>query len=173
MASKRQRDGSQAHFSHTQAHFSHIQWPGRQGKRMAEHGFRGTVLKKEWAVIAQAAKDTQTITVLRLRFRFVRQDLACVHSFENLPAHEEVTGIQSAPFPRLPTTRHIHPFLPQTVSQGQAHLPPSRIQKTPYRGFWRSEVHVLRLRIRFVRQDLTCGHCDGFGSSLLTQVYLE
>jgi hypothetical protein len=30
--------------------------------------------------------------------------LACVHSFENLPAHEEVNGIQPAPFPRLPMT---------------------------------------------------------------------
>ncbi len=37
--------------------------------------------------------------------------------------------------------RHIHPLLLQIVSQGNAHLPPSRIQKTPNQGFWRSEVH--------------------------------
>jgi hypothetical protein len=59
-------------------------------------------------------------------------------------------------FPRLPTTRHIHPFFTQTVTQGHVHLPPRRIQKTPNQGFWYSEVHVhvLRLRIRYVRQDL-------------------
>ena len=48
----------------------------------------------------------------------------------------------------LPTRIFTAPFLPQTVSQDLTHLPPSRIQKTPYQGFWRSEVHVLRLRIR-------------------------
>ena len=32
----------------------------------------------------------------------------------------------------IPTTCHIHPFLPQIVSQGHTHLPPSLIQKTPY-----------------------------------------
>ena len=42
------------------------------------------------------------------------------------------------------------------VSQGNVYLPPSLIQKTPYQGFWSSVVHVLRLQIRFVRQDLTC-----------------
>ena len=70
------------------------------------------------------------------------------------------TRIFTAPLQPLyiPTTRHIHPFLPQTVSQGHAHLPPSRIQKKPYQGFWRSEVHVLCLRIRFVRQDLSSVH---------------
>jgi hypothetical protein len=107
------------------------------------------------------------VHVLRLRIRFVRQDLASVHSFENLPAHEEVNGIQPAPFPRLPMTHNIHPFLPQTVPQDLTHLPPSRIQKTPYQGFWRSEVHVLCLRIRLVRQDLACVYSDGFGSCFL------
>jgi hypothetical protein len=29
-------------------------------------------------------------------------EFGCVHSFENLPTHEEVNGIQSVPFPRLP-----------------------------------------------------------------------
>jgi hypothetical protein len=71
------------------------------------------------------------VHILRLRILFVRQELVCVLSFENLPAHEEVIGIQTPPFPRLPTTSHIHPYLPQTVSQGHAHLPLSRIQKTP------------------------------------------
>jgi hypothetical protein len=82
------------------------------------------------------------------------------------------TRIFTAPLQPLyiPTTRHIHPFLPQPVSQGHAHLPPSRIQKKPYQGFWRSEVHVLRLRIRFVRQDLACVYSDGFGSCFLIWV---
>ncbi len=40
-----------------------------------------------------------------------------------------------------------------------------------YQGFWRSEVHVLRrLRIRFVRQDLTCVYSDGFGCCFLIWV---
>jgi hypothetical protein len=70
------------------------------------------------------------------------------------------TRISDAPLQPLyiPTARHIHPFLPQNVSKGHAHLPPSRIQKTPCQGFWCSEVHVLRLRFRFVRQDLACVH---------------
>ena len=84
--------------------------------------------------------------------------------------HEEVIVIQPQSFPRLPTTSHIHPFLPQTVSQGHTHVPPRRIQKIPYQGFWCSEVHVLRLRIRFVGQELACVHGDGFCSCFLTWV---
>ena len=99
-------------------------------------------------------------TVQTLRFRinnsspqaYPRKEFN-VLKIENLPVHEEADGIQPAPFPRLPTTRHIHPLLPQIVSQGNAHVPPSRKQKTPNQGFWRSEVLVLRLRIRFVRQE--------------------
>ncbi len=94
--------------------------------------------------------------------RFVRQDLTCDHSFEDLPSHEEVNGIQLVSFPRLPTTRHIHPFLTQTVTPDHVYLHLRRIQKTPYQGFWYSEVHVLRLRIRFVRQDLDSVISDGF-----------
>ena len=62
---------------------------------------------------------------------------------------------------------------PQIVSEVNVHVPLSRIQKTPTQGFWRSdsEVHVLRLRIRFVGQDLVCVHSDGFGSCFLTWVY--
>ena len=67
----------------------------------------------------------------------------------------------------LSTNRHVHPLLLQIVSQGNAHLPPSRIKKTPHQGSWRSEVHVLCLRIRFVRQDLTCVHGGSFGISFL------
>jgi hypothetical protein len=70
----------------------------------------------------------------------------------------------------IPTTRHIHPILPQTLSKDQAHLPPSLLQKTPYQGFWRVEVHTLRLRIRFVRQGLVCVHSDELYSYLLTWV---
>jgi hypothetical protein len=97
-------------------------------------------------------------------------DLTSVHSFENLPAHEEVNGIQTTPVPRLPMTCNIHPFLPRTVSQDLTHLPPRRIQKTPFQGFWRSEIHVLRLRIRLFRQDLACVYGDGFGSCFLIWV---
>jgi hypothetical protein len=72
------------------------------------------------------------------------------------------TRISTSPLQPLcvPTTCHIHPFIPQTVSQGITHLPPSHIQKTPYQGFGSSEVHVLSLRFRlgFVRQDLVCVH---------------
>jgi hypothetical protein len=46
----------------------------------------------------------------------------------------------------------IYPYTRRSVGS-HAHLPPRHIQKTPYQGFWRSEVHFLRLRIRFVRQD--------------------
>jgi hypothetical protein len=70
-------------------------------------------------------------------------------------------------FSRLSTKCHVHPFLFQIVSQGNAHLPPSRIKKTPHQGFWRSEVHVLCLRIRFVRKALAYVHGGVFGSSLL------
>ena len=58
------------------------------------------------------------------------------------------------------------------MNQDRAYLPPIRIQKTPYQGFWRSEVHVLRLRIRFVRQDLVCVQSDDFGSYLCTWLIL-
>jgi hypothetical protein len=54
--------------------------------------------------------------------------------------------------------------------QRTTYVPPSRIQRTPYLGFWRSEVHVLRLWIRFVRQDLASVISDDFGSCLLIWV---
>ncbi len=63
-----------------------------------------------------------------------------VLKFENLPTHKETNGIQSVSFPRLPTTCHIHPLLPQIVSQGNTHVPPRHIQKTPNQGFWNSEL---------------------------------
>jgi hypothetical protein len=74
-------------------------------------------------------------------------------------------------FQMLPTRFFTAPSLPQTVSQDLTHLPPSRIQKTSYQGFWSSEVHVLRrLRIRFVRQDLVCVYGDVCGCCFLIWV---
>ena len=71
----------------------------------------------------------------------------------------------------LPTRIFTAHYLPQTVSQDLTHLPPRHIQKTPYQGFWNSEVHVLRrLRIRIVRQDLACVYSDDFGSCFLIWV---
>ncbi len=35
----------------------------------------------------------------------------------------------------IPTTRHIHPFLPQTVSQDHTHLPPDTYRRHPIRDF--------------------------------------
>ena len=92
-------------------------------------------------------------------------------TWEVLSTHEAVNWIPTpGPLARISTKCHIHPLLLPIVSQCNAHWPPSRIQKTPNQGFWRSEVNVLRLRIRFVRQDLACGHCGGFGSCLFTWV---
>jgi hypothetical protein len=112
----------------------------------------------------RGSSSTSTISICQTGCDFVL-------SFENLPSHEEVIGIQPPHFPRLPTTRHIHLFLSQTVSQDHTHLPLSRLQKIPYQEFRLSEVHVLRLRIRFVRQELSCVHSDDFGSFLLTWVF--
>jgi hypothetical protein len=43
--------------------------------------------------------------------------------------------------------------------------------RTASQGFSVSVVHVLRLWIRFVRQDLVCVHSDGIDSSLIIWVY--
>jgi hypothetical protein len=47
------------------------------------------------------------------------------HVFQSLPTRISTDPLQPL---YIPTTRHIHPFLPGTVSQGHAHLPPRRIQ---------------------------------------------
>jgi hypothetical protein len=100
---------------------------------------------------------------------FHAQDSSCAprDSLYNSPSISQALQM-------LPTRIFTAPFLPQTVSQDLTdltHLPPSRIQKTPYQGFWRSEVHFLRrLRIRFVRQDLACVYSDGFGCCFLIWV---
>ena len=46
------------------------------------------------------------------------------------------------------------------------------LRKTPNQGFFRSVVHVLRLWIRFVRQDLVCVHGDDVGNCFLIRVIL-
>ena len=56
------------------------------------------------------------------------------------------------------------------VSEGTEHDLPSRIQNSPNQGFWRSEVHFRRLRIRIDSQSVVCVHSVGFGSSLLVFV---
>ena len=71
----------------------------------------------------------------------------------------------------LSTKRHIHHLHFQFVSQDNAHVLPSRNQKSPYQGFWRSEVHVRRLRIRIVSQRVVCVHSVGLGSCLLVRVF--
>ena len=80
--------------------------------------------------------------------------------------------IPTDPLARLPTKSHIHPRLLHIVCEGNAHLLPIRIQKTPYQGFWRSEVHVRRLRIRIVSQGVTCVHSVGLGICLLFRMCL-
>ena len=56
-----------------------------------------------------------------------------VLSLEGVSEHEEVNGIPTDPFPRLPMKCHIHPLLLQIVSQDN----------------------------RFVRQDLVCDRVMG------------
>jgi hypothetical protein len=56
------------------------------------------------------------------------------------------------------------------VSQDNAHLLPRHNQKSPYQGFWRSEVHVRRLRIGIVSQRVVRVHSLGLGSCLLVRV---
>jgi hypothetical protein len=107
------------------------------------------------------------VHVLRLRIRFVRQDLASVHSFENLPAHEEVNGIQSAPSPRLPMTRNIHLFLKPCLKISRIY-PPAACRKHPIRDF--GAPRFMFYVYGFVRQDLTCVYSDGFGSCFLIWV---
>ncbi len=102
------------------------------------------------------------VHVLSLRFRFVRQDLACVHTLENLPVHEEVNGIQSVLFQGYPRRVSSTPFFLKSCLKTTRIYPPVTYRK-------HSEVHLLR-RIRFVRQDLVCVHSDAFGSFLLTGV---
>ena len=75
------------------------------------------------------------------------------HSWEVLLTHDVVNWTSTTgPLARLPTKHQIlHPPL-QFVPQGSAHVLPRRNQNSPYQGFWRSEVHVRRLRIRIVSQ---------------------
>jgi hypothetical protein len=107
------------------------------------------------------------VHVLSLRIRFVRQDLSSVHSFENVPVHEEVNGIQPVPSPRLPMTCNIHPFLKPCLKISLIY-PTSAYRKHPIRDFG-----VPRFMFRvygFVRQDLSCMYSDGFGSCFLILV---
>jgi hypothetical protein len=68
----------------------------------------------------------------RLRIRFVRQDLTCVDSFENLPTHEEVNGIQPVSCPRLPISDSSHPSLSSSnrVSRPHTFTPQSPTENT-------------------------------------------
>ena len=68
-----------------------------------------------------------------------------------------------------------HPSLSSSnrVSRSRAFTPQSHTENTLsgiFIQFWRSEVHVLRLRIRIVRQDLASVHSDVFGSCFLIWV---
>ena len=72
--------------------------------------------------------------------------------------------------PRLYTKFHSHPLLIPILSQDYTHWTPSHIMKTPNQGFWLSVVHVQRICIRFVRQDLTCVRSGDFGICLLIWV---
>ena len=72
--------------------------------------------------------------------------------------------------PRLHTKCHIHPLLIPIVFQDNTHWTPRLIRKTPNQGFFRSVVHVLRLWIRFVRQDSVCVLSGGFCICLLVWV---
>jgi hypothetical protein len=120
-----------------------------------------------WEFRGSCSKSTISTRICQTRF-------GLCPSFWESWVYPHTRIIRSSSFPRLPTTRHIHPFFPQTVFRGHEHLPPRHLQKTTYQGFWRSEVHVLlRLRIRFVRQDLGCVHSDDFSSWLLTWVCLS
>ena len=65
---------------------------------------------------------------------------------------------------------HIHHLLFQFVSQHNVRLLPSRNQEHPHQGFWCSEVHVRRLRIRIVRQCVFCVHSVVRGSFFLVRV---
>ena len=71
---------------------------------------------------------------------------------------------------RFTTNRHIPHFHLQFVSQDNTHLLPSLNQKSPYQGFWRSEVHFRRLQIRVVSQREVCVHSDGLGSCLFVRL---
>ncbi len=113
------------------------------------------------------------VHVLRLQIRFVRQQLSCVHSFENLPVrggqwdHVEVNWIQYLfqGYPRLVTSI---PFLLKPWLKTTHINPLVSYRKHLIRDFGVSR--FIRLRIRFVRQDLTSVISDGFGSSFLNWV---
>ena len=64
----------------------------------------------------------------------------------------------------------MHPPLLHIVSQGYAHLLPSRIQNSPYQGTVRVEVFVRRLRIRIVSQGVACTYSVGLGGCLLDRM---
>ncbi len=75
------------------------------------------------------------------------------------------------PLGRLSTKRHTHHLIFQFVSQGNGQVLPSHNLKSPYQGFWRSEVHVRRLRIRIVSQWMVCVHSVDLGSYLIVRVF--
>ncbi len=68
------------------------------------------------------------------------------------------------------TKCHSYPLFIPIVSQDYTHWTPSHMRKKPNQGFCRSVVHVQRLWIRFVRQDLSCGLSGDFGICLLIWV---
>ena len=78
----------------------------------------------------------------------------------------------TVPLTRLSTKSHIHHLLFKLMAQDNHHLLPIRNQKSPYQGFWRSEVQVCRLQITIVSQCVVCVlyFCHGLGSYLLVWV---
>ena len=95
-----------------------------------------------------------------------------VHSGEVLSSHDVVKGIStSGTLTRFFRQSHIHHLLFQLVSQRNVRLLPRHTQKHPHQDFWRSEVHVRRLRIRIVRQCVFCVHKTVLGRCLLVRVF--
>ena len=95
-----------------------------------------------------------------------------VHSGEVLSSHDEANWISTSDtLARFFRKRHIHHLLFQFGSQRTVLFLPSRTQKHFHQGFWRSEVHVRRLRIKMVSPRVIRVHSAGLCSCLLVRVF--